>query len=58
MVQWQRTTEPFKVVELGLLVYGLDAVEFLDGKTQEDYVSDKGLRAMVGRKLCIVGAKP
>lgn len=34
---------------------GHDALEFLEGKSQEDYVADKALRAMVERKLYIVG---
>lgn len=38
-----------------ILTHGQDAIEFLDGKTQIDYVTDKALRAMVERKLFIVG---
>lgn len=34
---------------------GADALEFLEGKTQQDYLADKGLRAMVERKLFVVG---
>lgn len=35
--------------------HGTDASEFLQGKTQDDYVEDKALRAMVERKLYVVG---
>ncbi|MFI5384565.1 MAG: DUF86 domain-containing protein [Fimbriimonadales bacterium] len=38
-----------------ILTHGRDAIEFLEGMTQERYVADKGLRAMVERKLFIVG---
>jgi uncharacterized protein with HEPN domain len=38
-----------------ILTNGRDALEFLEGKTQEDYLKDKGLRAMVERKLFVVG---
>lgn len=38
-----------------ILKEGSDALEFLEGKSQEDYVADKGLRAMVERKLFVVG---
>ncbi len=37
------------------LTAGRDALEFLEDKSQEDYLGDKGLRAMVERKLFIVG---
>lgn len=37
------------------LTEGSDALEFLDGKSQADYLADKGLRAMVERKLFVVG---
>ncbi|MCC7229631.1 MAG: DUF86 domain-containing protein [Fimbriimonadaceae bacterium] len=37
------------------LTEGADALEFLEGKTQEDYLADKGLRAMIERKLFVVG---
>jgi uncharacterized protein with HEPN domain len=38
-----------------ILTEGKDALEFLAGKSQEDYLVDKGLRAMVERKLFVVG---
>lgn len=38
-----------------ILTEGTDALEFLEGKSQEDYLGDKGLRAMVERKQFIVG---
>lgn len=38
-----------------IVVHGLDALEFLSGKNLDDYASDKALRAMVERKLFIVG---
>ncbi len=38
-----------------ILVEGSDALEFLEGKSLENYVADKGLRAMVERKLFVVG---
>lgn len=38
-----------------VLTEGRDALEFLEGKSQADYVLDKGLRAMVERKLFVVG---
>lgn len=38
-----------------ILIEGTDAIEFLEGKSQEDYIDDKGLRAMVERKLFVVG---
>jgi len=38
-----------------ILTEGSDALEFLEGRSQEDYLADKGLRAMVERKLFVVG---
>ncbi len=38
-----------------IVTHGNDALEFLDAKAPEDYVADKALRAMVERKLFIVG---
>lgn len=38
-----------------VLTEGTDALEFLEGKSQADYLADKGLRAMVERKLFVVG---
>ncbi len=38
-----------------ILTNGRGALEFLEGKTEEDYLADKGLRAMVERKLFVVG---
>jgi len=38
-----------------VVIEGRDALEFLEGKTEEDYLADKGLRAMVERKLFVVG---
>ena len=38
-----------------ILTEGSDALEFPEGRTLEDYLSDKGLRAMVERKLFVVG---
>ncbi|MEO7453284.1 MAG: HepT-like ribonuclease domain-containing protein [Fimbriimonadales bacterium] len=38
-----------------VLTEGSDALEFLAGKSQDDYLADKGLRAMVERKLFVVG---
>lgn len=35
--------------------HGTDASEFLKGKSQDDYVENKALRAMVERKLYVVG---
>jgi len=46
--------DPDKWLE-DILTAGNDALEFLDGKTQNDYVTNKALRAMVERKLYIVG---
>ena len=38
-----------------VVVEGGDALEFIESKTLADYQSDKGLRAMVERKLFVVG---
>jgi uncharacterized protein with HEPN domain len=38
-----------------ILTNGSDALEFLDGKSESDYLADKALRAMVERKLFVVG---
>ena len=46
--------DPDKWLE-DIITNGRDALEFLEGKSQEDYISDKGLRAMVERKLFVVG---
>lgn len=46
--------DPGKWLE-DIVTDGSDALEFLVGKSQEDYLADKGLRAMVERKLFVVG---
>lgn len=46
--------DPEKLIE-DIVVNGADCLEFLEGKTEADYVQDKALRAMVERKLFIVG---
>jgi uncharacterized protein with HEPN domain len=38
-----------------ILREGDDALEFLEGRTEADFLADKGLRAMVERKLFVVG---
>ena len=38
-----------------IVTNGNDALEFLSGKSEQDYVGDKALRAMVESKLFIVG---
>lgn len=38
-----------------ILTEGRDALEFLEGQSQENYLADKRLRAMVERKLFVVG---
>jgi uncharacterized protein with HEPN domain len=38
-----------------ILTEGTDALEFLEGRSQDDYIADKRLRAMVERKLFVVG---
>lgn len=38
-----------------IATHGADALEFLEGKSQGDYLEDKALRAMVERKLFVVG---
>lgn len=38
-----------------IATHGGDALEFIEGRTLTEYLTDKGLRAMVERKLFIVG---
>lgn len=38
-----------------IVTEGSDAIEFLIGKSEADYLADKALRAMVERKLFVVG---
>jgi uncharacterized protein with HEPN domain len=40
--------DPDKWLE-DILTHGRDALEFLDGKSQDDYVADKALRAVTSR---------
>lgn len=35
--------------------YGRDALEFLEGKSEKDYLDDKSLRASVERQLFVIG---
>lgn len=46
--------DPGKWLE-DILTEGRDALEFLAQKSPEDYLADKALRAMVERKLFVVG---
>ncbi|MCH8979219.1 MAG: DUF86 domain-containing protein [Armatimonadetes bacterium] len=38
-----------------ILTHGREALTFIEGKSEADYVADRGLQAMVERKLFIVG---
>ena len=38
-----------------ILTHGREALSYIDGKSEADYVADRGLQGMVERKLFIVG---
>lgn len=46
--------DPGKWLE-DIWVEGSDALEFIEGQSVENYVADKRLRAMVERKLFVIG---
>ena len=38
-----------------ILTHGREALTFIEGRSEADYIGDRGLQAMVERKLFIVG---